>query len=81
MADDGVELLRAARRERRAIPQLSDSMSLDLESAYEVQRAQRADFGDLIGWKLGVTSRAKQQQVGVDAPIYGFLAAEHVLDV
>ncbi|HCB06431.1 MAG TPA: 4-oxalocrotonate decarboxylase [Nocardioides bacterium] len=81
MADDGVELLRAARRERRAIPQLSDSMSLDLESAYEVQRAQRADFGDLIGWKLGVTSRGKQQQVGVDAPIYGFLAAEHVLDV
>src|SRR6185503_12798347 len=27
------------------------------------------------------TSRAKQQQVGVDAPIYGFLATDHVLDV
>ena len=35
----------------------------------------------LIGWKLGVTSRAKQPQVGVDSPIYGFLATDHVLDV
>ena len=33
-----------------------------------------------MGWKLGVTSRAKQVQVGVDSPIRGFLATEHALD-
>ena len=74
--------LTEARVERAAIPQLSDDVpGLDLPAAYDVQRLQRAGRGDLIGWKLGVTSRAKQQQVGVDAPIYGFLATDHVLDV
>lgn len=76
------DLLTAARVERRAIPQLSDSHpDLDLTAAYAVQREQRAGRGDLIGWKLGVTSRAKQVQVGVDSPIRGFLATDHVLDV
>ena len=79
--NDAVSMLRAARRNREAIPQLSDSMPLDLSTAYELQREQRADFGEPVGWKLGVTSRAKQQQVGVDAPIYGFLSTDHVLDV
>jgi len=74
--------LTEARVERAAIPQLSDDVpGLDLPAAYDVQRLQREGRGDLIGWKLGVTSRAKQQQVGVDAPIYGFLATDHVLDV
>lgn len=77
-----VDLLRAARRDRRAIPQLSDTHpGLDLATAYELQAAQRADFGPLVGWKLGVTSRAKQVQVGVDSPIRGFLASDHALDL
>jgi 2-keto-4-pentenoate hydratase len=74
--------LTAARTSRTAIPQLSDDTpDLDLDSGYAVQRLQREGRGPLVGWKLGVTSRAKQQQVGVDAPIYGFLAADHVLDL
>lgn len=74
--------LTAARTSRTAIPQLSDdSPDLDLDGGYAVQRLQREGRGPLVGWKLGVTSRAKQQQVGVDAPIYGFLAADHVLDL
>ncbi|MCW2758784.1 MAG: 4-oxalocrotonate decarboxylase [Nocardioidaceae bacterium] len=75
------EILTAARLERRAVPQLSDSFpDLDLARAYEIQREQREGRGDVIGWKLGVTSRAKQVQVGVDSPIRGFLATDHVLD-
>jgi 2-oxo-3-hexenedioate decarboxylase len=75
------DLLTEARTQRRAIAQLSDRFpSLDLPAAYDVQRLQREGRGELIGWKLGVTSRAKQQQVGVDSPIYGFLATDHVLD-
>jgi len=71
-----------ARTSRTAIAQLSDDVpDLDLETGYAVQRLLREGRGELVGWKLGVTSRAKQQQVGVDAPIYGFLASDHVLDV
>ena len=74
--------LTEARTSRTAIPQLSDDVpDLDLETGYAVQRLLREGRGDLVGWKLGVTSRAKQQQVGVAAPIYGFLATDHVLDV
>jgi 2-oxo-3-hexenedioate decarboxylase len=73
--------LTEARTSRTAIPQLSDDEpGLDLDTGYAVQRLLREGRGGLVGWKLGVTSRAKQEQVGVDAPIYGFLAADHVLD-
>jgi 2-oxo-3-hexenedioate decarboxylase len=82
---DPTELARRlteARTSNTAIPQLSDDYpGLDLETGYAVQRLLREGRGRLVGWKLGVTSRAKQQQVGVDSPIYGFLASDHVLDV
>src|SRR3954471_6963469 len=74
--------LETARTSITAIPQLSDATpDLDLETGYAVQRLLREGRGELVGWKLGVTSRAKQQQVGVDSPIYGFLAGDHVLEV
>lgn len=70
--------LRRAVCERTAIEPLStDEPGLDLATGYAVQRALRAEAGPLVGWKLGVTSRAKQVQVGIDAPVYGFLAAAH----
>lgn len=79
--DEAVAVLREARATRTAVPQLSDSFpGLDLATAYGLQAVQRADFGPLVGWKLGVTSRAKQVQVGVDSPIRGFLATDHALD-
>lgn len=76
------ERLTRARSAVTAIPQLSDDTpDLDLATGYAVQRLQREGRGDLVGWKLGVTSRAKQVQVGVDSPIRGFLATDHVLDL
>ena len=67
---------------RQALPPLSDSYpDLDLATGYAVQRLQRDAAGPLIGWKLGVTSRAKQQQVGVHEPIRGYLSAGHALDL
>jgi 2-keto-4-pentenoate hydratase len=76
------ERLTKARTSITAIPQLSDDVpDLDLEGGYAVQRLLREGRGDLVGWKLGVTSRAKQVQVGVDSPIRGFLATDHVLDL
>jgi 2-oxo-3-hexenedioate decarboxylase len=68
--------LATAERERKAIGQFTDNHpDLDLATAYEAQRAFvqiKLDAGEtLIGYKLGLTSRNKQQAMGVDAPLYG----------
>ena len=74
--------LAQARATRTAIAPPSDDLpNLDLAAGYAVQRVQRATAGPLTGWKLGVTSRAKQAQVGVHEPIRGFLTAELALDI
>ncbi|MDQ4118602.1 MAG: fumarylacetoacetate hydrolase family protein [Actinomycetota bacterium] len=68
--------------DRTAIEQLStDVPDLDLPTAYRVQRELRDAAGPLAGWKLGVTSRAKQAQVGVSDPVFGFLAAANAVDL
>ena len=57
---------------------------LGLEDAYRIQRAsiqRRLDRGEaLIGMKMGLTSRAKMEQVGVHSPIYGHLTSSMLLD-
>ncbi|MET0740758.1 MAG: fumarylacetoacetate hydrolase family protein [Candidatus Nanopelagicales bacterium] len=74
--------LTKARLDRRAVAPISDEYpAMDLAMGYAVQRLLRDDAGPQTGWKLGVTSRAKQQQVNVDEPIRGFLAEEHMLDI
>jgi 2-keto-4-pentenoate hydratase len=74
--------LAAAVAERTAIEPLSDEVAdLDLETGYAVQRALREQAGPLVGWKLGVTSRAKQAQVGVSSPVSGFLPGTAALDL
>lgn len=71
-----------ARADRVAIGPVSASLDgFDLAAGYEVQRLLRAEAGPLAGWKLGVTSRAKQAQVGVHEPVRGFLAACDGLDL
>jgi 2-oxo-3-hexenedioate decarboxylase len=80
--DELAARLSKAVAERRAIDPLSDEYpSLDLETGYAVQRVLREQAGPIAGWKLGVTSRAKQVQVGVAAPICGFLPASAALDL
>jgi 2-oxo-3-hexenedioate decarboxylase len=58
--------------------------SLDAETAYEVQRlvvGKRLERGArIIGAKLGLTSAAKQRQMQVDEPLYGWLTSDMVLD-
>jgi 2-oxo-3-hexenedioate decarboxylase len=68
-----------AERERRTIPQLSTSEpALDLDAAYAVQQHRfeaRLASGDTpIGFKLGLTSRAKQEAMGVAIPLWGRLS-------
>ncbi|MEU7811607.1 fumarylacetoacetate hydrolase family protein [Pseudonocardia sp. NPDC049154] len=74
--------LAKATADRIAITKLTDELpELDLPTGYLVQRELRAAAGPLAGWKLGLTSRAKQAQVGVTSPIHGFLPAAGALDV
>jgi 2-oxo-3-hexenedioate decarboxylase len=74
--------LAKARADRTAIGSVSAELSgFGLGAAYDVQRIARRQAGPLAGWKLGVTSRAKQAQVGVHEPVRGYLAAEDGLDL
>ncbi|HEY9413232.1 MAG TPA: fumarylacetoacetate hydrolase family protein [Pseudonocardia sp.] len=80
--DELARTLTKATADRTAIGQLTaDHPDLDLAGAYRVQHAQRPEDGRLAGWKLGVTSRAKQLQVGISAPTFGFLRPEYNIDL
>lgn len=61
----------------QATPQLPEDQQLDAETAYSVQAmgiARRQARGErIIGVKMGLTSRAKMEQVGVDEVIWGRL--------
>jgi 2-oxo-3-hexenedioate decarboxylase len=55
----------------------------DAQIAYDVQDAVVADRaargGRVIGAKLGLTSAAKQQQMNVDEPLYGWLTSDMLI--
>lgn len=72
-----------AQRNAIAIPKLSDEFpGLTLAQAYQVQSELRRRFvagGDrVVGWKAGLTSKAKMEQMGVHVPGIGFLTSAMV---
>jgi 2-oxo-3-hexenedioate decarboxylase len=72
------ETLDAARLERREVERLTVAHpSLDLDDAYAIQRAGvtlRQVRGEVVvGWKMGLTSKAKREQMNLTAPVYGVL--------
>ncbi|MCR6628679.1 MAG: fumarylacetoacetate hydrolase family protein [Magnetospirillum sp.] len=71
------EIVDTAAFTAREIPQLSETVALDVADAYAVQAlsvARRHARGErLVGYKMGLTSRAKMQQVGVSEVIWGRL--------
>ncbi|WP_421842235.1 2-oxo-3-hexenedioate decarboxylase [Marinobacter algicola] len=56
----------------------NDYPDMTFEDAYDVQweirRRKEARGNKIVGMKMGLTSRAKMEQMGVDTPVYGFLA-------
>lgn len=56
---------------------------LDVDTAYAIQdealRQRRARGETLVGLKLGLTSRAKQERMGIDAPLLAWLTDAMVL--
>lgn len=72
------EALFTAEREGRQIGLLSRAHpGITLDQAYAVQAAlvarKRAAGAKAVGWKIGLTSRAMQQQLGIDTPDSGVL--------
>lgn len=74
-ADKLAERLWNAAQSRRAIPRISDDHpGMDAADGYRVQQGivlRRLAAGEhIVGWKLGLTSKAMQDQLGVNQPDY-----------
>jgi 2-oxo-3-hexenedioate decarboxylase len=78
-------LIRAAASAGTAPPPTASEPGLDLAAAYDVQCEvvqARIDAGHrLVGYKLGLTSVAKQHQMQVDSPLFGRLTSDMRRDV
>jgi len=71
----------AAQKGAYAIPKLTDDFpAMTIADGYAVQNALRqrlcAEGGRQVGWKIGLTSKAKMHQMGVSVPSIGFLMAD-----
>ena len=82
--DELAAALEGAERTRRPIDQLSAGRPwLGPVQAYGIQErlvAARISQGEtLLGWKVGLTSAAMQQQLGVDQPDYGAILSDWVV--
>lgn len=80
--DSAVDALLQSERRRQDRGRVTEEWpGLDEATAYRVQRrlieSRLAGGEELIGFKLGLTSRAKQEQMNVDAPISGWLTDAH----
>ena len=73
-------ILDQAAKNAQAVPQMAASNQMTLEEAYEIQRMAvqlRVERGEKItGYKLGFTSKAKMEQMGVHDLIWGILTDE-----
>ena len=78
------ELDRAATERKPLAEPFTDAHpGLDVETAYTTQQLlvrARLDHGArVVGAKLGLTSKAKQERMRVDEPLYGWLTSDMVL--
>lgn len=73
------EYLETCELEAKDATKITDRFpDMDFEDAYDIQfaiRQRKLDRGTkMVGLKVGLTSRAKMKQMGVETPVYGFLA-------
>jgi 2-keto-4-pentenoate hydratase len=75
------DLLWAAERDRRPIPPLvTTHPKIDVDDAYRIQllniERRLPTAGPVVGHKVGLSSKAMQQMMGVDEPDYGHLLSD-----
>lgn len=82
-AREHAEAILAARQSGRLLDPLSDTAPLTMRQGYEIQAhvlADRLRRGERqVGWKLGYTSQAMREQMGVSRPNLGPLTDRMVL--
>lgn len=79
---DAANRLYEAEKARIQIPALTKSQAMDMDDAYAVQKAwvnrKVEDGAEVVGYKIGLTSRAMQMAVNIDQPDYGVLLDDMV---
>lgn len=83
--DTAAAVLLEAERERQDRGPLTDEWpELDLDTAYRVQKRlieKKVEAGEkVVGVKLGLTSRAKQERMGITSPLTAVLTDGYVLE-
>jgi 2-keto-4-pentenoate hydratase len=84
--NEAAHALHRAEHDLSPIAPLTDQHpDLDINDAYAIQLAGikerlSAHGGQIVGWKVGLTSRAMQQMLGVDQPDFGHLLDNMRLD-
>lgn len=83
--DTAADVLLAAEAQRRDRGPVTDEWpELDLATAYRVQQRlieKRVEAGEtIVGVKLGLTSRTKQERMGISSPLTAVLTDGHVLE-
>jgi len=79
------DYLYGAARRNEAVPAITDiEPTLTTADAYAIQdellERRLASGEQLVGAKVGLTSRAKQQEMGIDEPVYGWLTDAMALE-
>ena len=76
--------LHQAARTGTQVPMLTSEVAFEVNEAYAIQETlieKRIEEGfPLVGMKMGLTSLAKMEQMGVESPIYGHLTSDMLLD-
>jgi len=83
--DDLATKLYDAYDRKEPIAPLTDDVEFSTEDAYRIQfevfdRLSAGGREDVVGHKLGLVSEAKQEQLGIPEPIFGYVAHETVLE-
>src|SRR5436305_1254864 len=81
--DEIAAALLAAERSHVPVPPPTETLpQLSIADAYAIQRAglrlRRAEGATVVGHKIGLTSLAMQELLGVDQPDFGYLTAAMV---
>lgn len=77
--------LLSAEQDVREVVKITDAYpQIGVDEAYDIQECLRSIKQSagvrIVGMKMGLTSRPKMQQMGVDTPIYGFLGDDNAVD-
>ncbi len=74
------ETLYRAIQSRKAIPRLTAEEDFSIAVGYEIQEELlKLQAGQVVGLKMGMTSKAKMLQMKIDAPIFGVLTKEMLI--